>query len=36
VGAGFVDPYYAVPLGVGITEGAESVMRTVAALEKSA
>jgi dTDP-4-amino-4,6-dideoxygalactose transaminase len=36
VGAGFVDPYYAVPVGVGITEGAGSVARTIAALEKSA
>jgi dTDP-4-amino-4,6-dideoxygalactose transaminase len=36
VGAGFVDPYYAVPVGVGITEGAGSVTRAIAELEKSA
>ena len=36
VGAGFVDPYYAVPAGVGITEGAESVERTIAALGTAA
>jgi dTDP-4-amino-4,6-dideoxygalactose transaminase len=36
VGAGFIDPYYAVPVGVGITEGAASVTRTIAELEKSA
>ena len=36
VGAGFVDPYYSVPAGVGITEGAECVARTIATLGKSA
>jgi dTDP-4-amino-4,6-dideoxygalactose transaminase len=34
VGAGFIDPYYAVPVGLEITESVAEVPRTIALLEK--
>jgi dTDP-4-amino-4,6-dideoxygalactose transaminase len=35
IGAGFVDPYYAVPLGLGITDSLERVPQIIGALEKT-